>query len=67
VIHVGATPATVEQVYFPHAEVVGDVGASLALPRRPARGQAPNRRALLGCAKGFLRASPTASTEDRFR
>ena len=31
VIHVGYTPANVEQVYFPHAEVVGDVGPSLAL------------------------------------
>lgn len=31
VIHVGFTPATVEQVYFPHAEVIGDVGPSLAL------------------------------------
>src|SRR6202007_515776 len=31
VIHVGFTPASVEQVYFPHAEVVGDVGPSLAL------------------------------------
>ncbi|MBV8242657.1 MAG: acetolactate synthase large subunit [Hyphomicrobiales bacterium] len=31
VIHVGCTSANVEQVYFPHAEVIGDVGASLAL------------------------------------
>jgi len=31
VIHVGFTPANVEQVYFPHAEVVGDVGPSLAM------------------------------------
>src|SRR5437588_5506318 len=31
VIHVGFTAASVEQVYFPHAEVVGDVGPSLAL------------------------------------
>jgi acetolactate synthase I/II/III large subunit len=31
VIHVGFTPAAVEQVYFPHAEVVGDVGASMML------------------------------------
>ena len=31
VIHVGFTPANVEEVYFPHAEVVGDVGPSLAL------------------------------------
>src|SRR5262249_38172916 len=35
VIHVACTPANVEQVYFPHAEVIGDVGASLAqLPDR---------------------------------
>src|SRR5205085_314298 len=31
VIHVGFSPATVEQVYFPHAELVGDVGPSLTL------------------------------------
>ena len=31
VIHVGYTPASVEEVYFPHAEVIGDVGPSLAL------------------------------------
>lgn len=31
VIHIGFTAANVEQVYFPHAEVVGDVGPSLAL------------------------------------
>jgi acetolactate synthase-1/2/3 large subunit len=31
VIHIGFTPAHVEQVFFPHAEVVGDVGPSLAL------------------------------------
>ena len=31
VIHISFTPANVEQVYFPHAEVVGDVGPSLAL------------------------------------
>src|SRR5262249_25826464 len=31
VLHVVFTAATVEQVFFPHAEVVGDVGPSLAL------------------------------------
>src|SRR3954465_8344955 len=31
VIHIGYTPANVEEVYFPHAEVVGDVGPSLEL------------------------------------
>jgi acetolactate synthase-1/2/3 large subunit len=31
VIHIGFTSANVEQVFFPHAEVVGDIGASLSL------------------------------------
>jgi acetolactate synthase-1/2/3 large subunit len=31
VIHVGFTSANVEQVFFPHAEVIGDIGASLPL------------------------------------
>jgi acetolactate synthase-1/2/3 large subunit len=31
VIHVGFTPAHVEQVFYPNAELVGDVGPSLAL------------------------------------
>ena len=31
VIHISYTPANVDQVYFPHAEVVGDVGPSLEL------------------------------------
>jgi acetolactate synthase-1/2/3 large subunit len=31
VIHIGFTSANVEQVFFPHAEVVGDIGASLAM------------------------------------
>jgi acetolactate synthase-1/2/3 large subunit len=31
VIHVGFSPASVEQVYFPHAELIGDVGPSLSL------------------------------------
>jgi acetolactate synthase I/II/III large subunit len=29
VIHVGYMPATVERVYFPDAEIIGDIGASL--------------------------------------
>jgi acetolactate synthase-1/2/3 large subunit len=31
VLHVGYLPATVEEVYFPHAELIGVVGPSLAL------------------------------------
>lgn len=31
VVHVGYQPATVEQVYFPQAEVIGDIGPTLKL------------------------------------
>src|SRR5919107_272757 len=31
VIHIGFTSASVEQVFFPHAEVIGDIGSSLPL------------------------------------
>jgi acetolactate synthase-1/2/3 large subunit len=31
VIHIGFTSANVEQVFFPHAEVIGDIGSSLPL------------------------------------
>ena len=30
-LHVGYLPATVEEVYFPQAELVGDIGPSLEL------------------------------------
>ncbi len=54
VIHVGATPATVEQVYFPQAEIVGDVGASLAALADRLEGKLPNASALLGLREGIL-------------
>ena len=56
VIHVGYTPAHVEEVYFPHAEVVGDVGPSLRTPRRPGGGQDPD----CGCAPAPTPEDPCA-------
>ncbi len=47
VLHVGYLPATVEEVFFPHAEVVGDVGPSLALLADRLEGKLPNAGALL--------------------
>src|SRR4029077_20643508 len=47
VIHVSYTPANVEQVYFPHAEVVGDVGPSLELLADRVEGKLPQAKALL--------------------
>ena len=66
VIHVGATPATVEQVYFPQAEIVGDVGASLAGLADRIEGKLPNASALLGLREGILAHLAEGSGEDRF-
>lgn len=66
VIHVGYTPATVEQVYFPHESVVGDVGPSLALLAGRLTGRLPNASALLHLRDGILRRTTAGSTEDRF-
>jgi acetolactate synthase-1/2/3 large subunit len=66
VIHVGATPATVEQVYFPQAEVIGDVGAGLAALADRLEGKLPDASALLGLRQGILARLAERSAEDRF-
>ena len=60
VLHVGYQPATVEQVYFPHTELIGDVGPTLALLAGCLQGERPNAGALLP-----LRESILAHIEDR--
>jgi acetolactate synthase-1/2/3 large subunit len=42
VVHISYTPAHVEEVYFPDAEVVGDVGQSLARIAALVEGKLPN-------------------------
>jgi len=66
VIHVGYSPATVEQVFFPHAEVVGDVGPSLALLADRLEGKVKTASALLPLREGILRRIMDRATEDRF-
>jgi acetolactate synthase I/II/III large subunit len=66
VIHVGVTPATVEQVYFPQAEVVGNVGQNLAAIADRVEGKLQNASALLGLREGILARLAERSTEDRF-
>src|SRR5919199_232297 len=67
VIHVGYTPANVEQVYFPHAEVVGDVGPSLTLLADRLEGKLqPGQSDLLGLRAGILEHITNRATEDRF-
>ena len=67
VIHIGYTPANVEQVYFPQAEVVGDVGPSLALLADRLEGKLqPGQSDLLGLRVGILERIADRATEDRF-
>ncbi|HEY1796853.1 MAG TPA: acetolactate synthase large subunit [Stellaceae bacterium] len=65
VIHVGATPATVEEVYFPDAEIVGDVCPSLALLADRLEGRLPNAAALLPLRDGILAHLTDRATESR--
>jgi acetolactate synthase-1/2/3 large subunit len=66
VVHVGYLPAHVEQVYFPQAEVVGDLGASLRLLADRLEGKLPNAGALLPLRDGILNRIAARATEDRF-
>ncbi len=54
VLHVGYLPAAVEEVFFPHAEMVGDVGPSLALLADRVEGKLTNAGALLPLREGIL-------------
>ena len=66
VVHVGYQPATVEQVYFPQAEVIGDIGPSLRVLADHVAGKIPNAQALLPLREGILDRLMARSTEDRF-
>ncbi len=66
VLHVGYLPAFVEEVFFPHAEVVGDVGPSLALLADRLEGRLPNAAALLPLREGILGHLHDRDEESRF-
>jgi acetolactate synthase-1/2/3 large subunit len=66
VIHVGYQPATVEQVYFPQAEVVGDMGRSLCLLADRLDGKLPDAGALLPLREIILAHLADRATEDRW-
>ena len=66
VIHVGYTPANIEQVYFPHAEVVGDVGPSLELLADRVEGKVKNAAALLPLREKILGCIADRADEERF-
>ncbi|MER8537103.1 acetolactate synthase large subunit [Mesorhizobium sp. M1005] len=66
VLHVGYLPATAEEVFFPHAEVVGDVGLSLRLIADRIEGKLPNAGALLGLREGILARIADRTEENRY-
>jgi acetolactate synthase-1/2/3 large subunit len=66
VLHVGYLPATVEEVYFPQAELVGDVGPSLALLADRLEGRLPNAGALLTLREEILARIRDRADESRF-
>ncbi|MBV8521201.1 MAG: acetolactate synthase large subunit, partial [Acetobacteraceae bacterium] len=66
VIHVSYTPANVEQVYFPQAEVVGDLGPSLSLLADRLEGKLTRASALLPLREQILAHITDRATEDRF-
>lgn len=66
VIHVGYQPAIVEEVYFPHAEVIGDIPASLSLLANRLEGKVPHASALLPLREPILAQIAKRATEPRF-
>ena len=66
VIHLSYTAANVEQVYFPHAEVIGDVGPSLELLADRVEGRLHRAGALLALRDGILARIADRAEEARF-
>jgi acetolactate synthase I/II/III large subunit len=66
VLHVSYLPAIVEEVYFPQAEVVGDIGHSLKLLADRIQGKLPNAEALLPLREGILARIADRAEERRF-
>ena len=66
VIHVGYTPPNIEEVYFPHASVVGDIGPTLTMLADRLEGDLPHASALLPLRDGILAHISAGADDDRF-
>ncbi len=66
VLHVGYLPATVEEVFFPQAELIGDVGPSLALLADRLEHKLPKATALLPLREDILAHIADRAEESRF-
>ena len=66
VLHVGYLPATVEEVYFPQAELIGDVGPSLTLLADRLEHRLPRAQALLPLRAEILARIADRAEESRY-
>ena len=66
VIHIGYTSATVEQVFHPDAEVIGDIGATVASLADRLQGRADPDTSLLDLRQAILARINEGSREERF-
>lgn len=66
VLHVGYLPATVEEVYFPHAELIGDIGPSVALLADRLEGRLPRAGTLLPLREQILARLGERAEESRY-
>jgi acetolactate synthase-1/2/3 large subunit len=66
VLHVGYLPAAVEEVYFPQAELIGDVGPGLTLLAERLEGKLPKAGALLPLREAILARIAARADESRY-
>lgn len=66
VLHVGYAPATVEEVYFPQAELIGDVGPTLTSLADRLEGKLPRADTLLSLRERILADINDRAEESRF-
>ena len=66
VIHIGYTSANVEEVFFPHGEVIGDIGPSLTLLADQLEGKLKLDPAFLALREEILGRVTEGSDDDRF-
>src|SRR5215472_13295965 len=66
VLHVGYLPATTEEVYFPHAELIGDVGLSLGALAERLEGRLSKAAALLTLREEILAHIEARADESRY-
>ena len=59
-------PATVEEIFFPHAELIGDVGPTLSLLADRLEGRVKNAGALLPIRERILKHIADRAEESRF-